>query len=81
MDEVILAEKAIKGDKEAFEKLINIYSKRLYKEIYIRCKYEEDAKEIFQETVYKAYKNIQKLKEPKYFKTWISKILINTTND
>lgn len=47
----------------------------------MRCKYEEDVKEIVQETIYKAYRNIKTLKEPKYFKTWLSRILINVTND
>lgn len=81
MEEILLVKLAIKGDRNAFEELINFYFDRLYKEAYIRCKYEEDAKEIVQETIYKAYKSIGKLKEPQYFKTWISKILINVSND
>ena len=81
MEDILLVKKAIKGDREAFEDLINIYFDRLYKEAYLRCKHEEDAKEIVQETIYKAYKNVKSLKEPKYFKTWISKILINVSND
>lgn len=81
MEDILLVKKAIKGDREAFEDLINLYFDRLYKEAYLRCKYEEDAKEIVQETIYKAYKNVKSLKEPKYFKTWLSKILINVSND
>ena len=81
MEDILLVKKAINGDRNAFEELINIYFDRLYKEAYLRCKYEEDAKEIVQETIYKAYKNIRNLKEPQYFKTWISKILINVAND
>lgn len=81
MEEILLVKKAIKGNREAFEKLINLYFDRLYKEAYIRCKYEEDAKEIVQETIYKAYKNIKHLKEPNFFKTWLSRILINVAND
>lgn len=81
MEEILLAKRATKGDRQAFEELINIYFDRLYKEAYLRCKHEEDAKEILQETIYKAYKNIKKLKEPKYFKTWISRIIINVAND
>lgn len=81
MEEILLVKRAIKGDRAAFENLINMYFDRLYKEAYLRCKYEEDAKEIVQETIYKAYKNIKSLKEPKYFKTWLSKILINVSND
>ncbi|WP_018589372.1 sigma-70 family RNA polymerase sigma factor [Terrisporobacter glycolicus] len=81
MEDILLVKKAIKGDREAFEDLINMYFDRLYKEAYLRCKHEEDAKEIVQETIYKAYRNIKSLKEPKYFKTWLSKILINVSND
>ena len=81
MEEILLVKRAIKGDRKAFEDLINIYFDRLYKEAYLRCKHEEDAKEIVQETIYKAYRSIKKLKEPKYFKTWLSKILINVAND
>lgn len=81
MEDIFLVKKAIKGNREAFEDLINMYFDRLYKEAYLRCKHEEDAKEIVQETIYKAYRNIKSLKEPKYFKTWLSKILINVSND
>lgn len=81
MEEIILIKKAIKGDRRAFEELMNIYFDRLCREAYMKCKYEEDVKEIVQETVYKAYKNIKSLKEPKYFKTWLSRILINVSND
>jgi RNA polymerase sigma-70 factor (ECF subfamily) len=44
-------------------------------------KNEHDALEIYQNTVYKAYINIHKIKNPQYFKTWITKILINIIND
>ena len=81
MGDILLVKRAIKGDREAFEDLINMYFNRLYKEAYLRCKHEEDAKEIVQETIYKAYRNIKNLKEAKYFKTWLSKILINVSND
>ncbi|QJA08319.1 sigma-70 family RNA polymerase sigma factor [Romboutsia sp. CE17] len=81
MEEIVLVKRAIKGDRQAFESLIDIYSDRLYREAYLRCKHEDDAKEIIQETVYKAYRNIGTLKEAKYFKTWISRILINVSND
>lgn len=81
MEDILLVKRAINGDRDSFEQLINIYFDRLYKEAYLRCKYEEDAKEIVQETIYKAYRNIKTLKEPQYFKTWISRILINVAND
>ncbi|MBM7693721.1 DNA-directed RNA polymerase specialized sigma24 family protein [Peribacillus deserti] len=42
---------------------------------------EGDALDIVQDTIYKAFISIKQLKEPKYFSTWISRILINTTLD
>lgn len=81
MEEIVLVKRAIKGDREAFENLIDMYLDRLYREAYLKCKHEDDAKEIIQETIYKAYRNIGTLREPKYFKTWISRILINVSND
>ena len=81
MEEVLLVKRAIKGDSQAFENLMNIYFDLMCREAYIICKYEDDVKEIVQETIYKAYRNIRNLKEPQYFKTWLSKILINVAND
>ena len=81
MEEVFLVKRSTKGDRQSFEKLMDIYFYRLCREAYIRCKYEEDVKEIVQETIYKAYRNIRSLKEPQYFKTWLSRILINVAND
>ena len=81
MEEIVLVKRAIKGDRQAFENLIDMNSDRLYREAYLKCKHEDDAKEIIQETIYKAYRNIGTLREPKYFKTWISRILINVSND
>ena len=81
MEDVLLVKRAIKGDRQSFENLMDIYFDRLCREAYIRCKYEEDVKEIVQETIYKAYRNIRSLKEPQYFKTWLSRILINVAND
>lgn len=78
--ELSLEERAINGDKESFEKLMNQEQEYLYKMAFLYTKNEHDALDIYQDTVYKAFLNIKKLKEPKYFKTWITKILINNFN-
>jgi len=68
---------AIKGDEKAFEYLMDINKESLYRTAFAYVKNEHDALDILQETVYKAYISIDKLKEPKYFKTWLTRILIN----
>lgn len=79
-DEKSLISKSQHGDDYAFEKLIYLYEKYLYKMAFLYVKNEQDALDIYQETVLKTYMNISKLKDPNSFKTWITKILINTAN-
>lgn len=75
--EIKLAKKAIKGDSEAYTELVKINKNYLYKIAYSYVKDEEKALDILQESIYKGFLNIKKLKSPDFFKTWITKILIN----
>ena len=75
-----LIKKAKKGDKESFTRLMLSMEKELYHVAKARLKNEEDVYDAIQETTIIAYKNIKKLKESQYFKTWIIKILINESN-
>lgn len=77
----LIVEKAVRGDRDAIEKIINDHKEYLYKTAFLYIKNEQEAVEICQETVYKAVINIHKLKNPDYFKTWITRILINNVND
>lgn len=75
-----LIKKSIEGDKYAFEEIIRNYKEYLYKIAFTYTKNEHDALDIYQETIFKAFLNINTLKNPKYFQTWITRILINTFN-
>ena len=46
---------------------------------YVYVKNENDALDIVQEVAYRAFKNIETLKNPAYFKTWLTKITITTS--
>lgn len=76
-----LISKSIDGDNDSFYQIINNYKEMLYRIAYTYFNNQEDALEAVQETTYRAYKNINKLKSPQYFKTWITRILINFCND
>lgn len=78
MEEII--KKAQNGDKEALNKVIEEIESPLYKIAILRLKNEEDANDVVQNTMLLIYKNLKKLKEPKYFKTWTIRILINECN-
>lgn len=75
-----LVKKAKKGDKEAYSQLIQEIKSELYSIAKSKISNEEDIKDIIQETVITGYLKINQLRENKYFKTWIIKILINECN-
>ena len=73
-----LVARAKKGDAEAFQALIHEEKEKLYKMAYVYMRNEDDALEVFQETLYKALASIAQLKNNDYFSTWVTRILINT---
>ena len=70
-------ELAKKGNKEAFKRLIEQNKKYLFNIAISILGNEEDAGDVIGETIINAYENIKNLREPKFFKTWITRILIN----
>lgn len=76
-----LATEAQKGNMEAFSNLIMNLEQDLYRIASIRLKSADDIDDAIQMTIEKALKNIKRLKEPQYIKTWIIRILINNCND
>jgi RNA polymerase sigma-70 factor (ECF subfamily) len=62
---------------EEFVAFIKEYETVLYKIAYQYVRNEHDAKDMVSETVYKGYKARKSLKQPDYFRTWITKILIS----
>ncbi len=75
MEELI--DKAKKGDKEAYTLLIQSLEKDLYCIASVKLNNIEDINDAIQETMLNSYRNIKKLKDPKAFKSWIIKILLN----
>ena len=76
-DTTQLVKKAIKCSKSAYGELIANYQVYLYKTAFLYLKNEADSLDAVQECVTRGLLGIKKLKEPKYFKTWITRILLN----
>lgn len=76
-----LVEKAKNGDTEAFNELIENNKLKMYKTAKAILNNEDDICDAIQETLISAYKNLNKLKENKFFSTWIIRILINKSYD
>jgi len=72
-----LINKAMHGDEESFYKIINENKEKLYRIAYSYVRNEQDALDIFQDAVCKAFVAIKELKEPDFFNTWLTRIVIN----
>ncbi|WP_181151008.1 sigma-70 family RNA polymerase sigma factor [Paenibacillus sp. PCH8] len=72
---------AQKGDAEAFAALMELHQSRLYRIAYAYLHNEGDALEAIQESTFRAFRKLKKLKEPSYFGTWLIRILLNYCAD
>ena len=81
-DELIMeVKRAKRGDKEAFCNLIRLNKVAVYRVAKAILNKEEDIEDAVSESILKAYKNIQTLKDEAFFKTWLIRIVINESNN
>lgn len=76
-----LVRKAQDGDKEAFVRLMEENRLSFYRTAKAILHKEEDVEDAVQEAVCKAFYKLGGLRQPKYFKTWMTRILINCCYD
>lgn len=80
MNAEMLVKCAQLGDKEAFVQLIKGMESSLYKVSKAILLSDSECLDAVQETILIAYTNLHHVREPKFFKTWITRILINECN-
>ena len=73
--------KAQRGDPEAFGLLVESRKESIYRVAYSYVKNRDDALDIVGEAVYRAFISVKKLKNPDFFGTWFTRILINCAID
>ncbi|MCW3489762.1 sigma-70 family RNA polymerase sigma factor [Dethiobacter alkaliphilus] len=73
----LLIKKAKKGDKDSLSQAIMAVKDDAYRVAYCYLHNQEDSMDAVCDAVEKAMVNLKKLKEPKYFKTWFIRIVIN----
>ena len=76
-----LIRKAKAKDPDAFSSLIHFYMKDLYRVAISILMNDEDAADAIQDTILGCWEKLHTLKEEKYFKTWITRVLINRCYD
>lgn len=81
MNLTVLARQAMTGDEDSFAALIEHMQERIYRVVFSYVRNQDEALEIVQETVYKAFISIHKLQQPEYASTWLIRIAINCALD
>ena len=77
----ILAREAIRGNEECFVRICNLLKTKLFRTAKGILGNEALALDAVSEAVFRAYKGIKRLREPKFAQTWFVRILINAAKD
>lgn len=72
-----LIKAAKRKDADAFSKLIDTQMQSLYKTAYAIVRNNDDAADAISETVLICWEKLDTLKKNRFFKTWLTRILIN----
>lgn len=81
MGKEFLVRKAQNGEKDAFLRLMREHELVMYRTAKAVLKTEEDVEDAVQETICKAFSGLSALRQPRYFKTWLTRILLNCCYD
>ena len=76
-DDAGLVKAVLDGDKDAFVFLVDRYQGAVYAYCLNQVPSEEDAKDVTQEVLLKAYLNLAQLKTPHAFRSWLYTIASN----
>ncbi|MEY2563664.1 MAG: polymerase sigma-70 factor, subfamily [Verrucomicrobiota bacterium] len=72
---------AIHGDREAFEMIIRSFSRNLFAIAYGILQNREEAEDVVQDTLVKAWKSRWRVRDPEKFPAWISTIARHRARD
>ncbi|MBP3199834.1 MAG: sigma-70 family RNA polymerase sigma factor [Butyrivibrio sp.] len=81
MDMEKLIQRAKEREPEAFTHLMDLHMQGMYKTARAILQNDEDAADAIQDTILICWEKLSGLKENRYFKTWITRILINRCNE
>ncbi len=76
-----LVKQAQKGDADAFTELMQCQMQKMYKTARAMLRNDEDAADAISDTILACWEKIGQVREVQFFKTWMTKILINKCND
>lgn len=79
MEDLVMLAK--KRDADAFTELMQSQMQNMYKTARALLENDEDAVDAISDTILACWEKLEQLKNPEYFRTWMTRILINKCND
>lgn len=79
MEDLVLLAK--RRDADAFTELMQSQMQNTYKTARALLENDEDAADAISDTILACWEKLDQLKNPEYFRTWMTRILINKCND
>lgn len=76
-DDIQLVQQILKGDKQAYIKIIDKYKNPLYATILRMTKNPQTAQDLVQESFIKVYEKLGKYDQKGSFKSWLYKVAVN----
>jgi RNA polymerase sigma-70 factor (ECF subfamily) len=81
LDEKLLIERAQSGERAAFDELVHRYDRDLLRLALNILRSTEDARDVYQESFLKIYRNLHRFRSDCSFYTWIYRIVTNVCFD
>jgi RNA polymerase sigma factor (sigma-70 family) len=79
VEEMVLVNRARRGDLKAYDELVQRYQERIYATVYHMTSNHEDANDLAQDSFVKAYQALKSFKGGSSFYTWLYRIAVNKT--
>src|SRR5579863_4407823 len=76
-EETAMAEALLAGEPEAFEKFVASFHSKLFHYSWMMCGQADDAEDVAQETLLKAFQNLSQLRQPDRVRAWVFHIAKN----
>ena len=77
LDEATLVERAKSGETAAFTELVRRYDKKIFRMAKQITQSDEDAEDVLQEALFKAYQHLNNFQGNSRFYTWLVRIAVN----
>jgi RNA polymerase sigma-70 factor (ECF subfamily) len=76
-EDVFMTQALLAGKPEAFEKFVASFRSKLFHYSWMMCGQAEDAEDVAQETLLKAFQNLHQLRQPDRVRAWVFHIAKN----